>query len=107
MKDGQTALFPVVMRGQGCVDLVEKMVQQGANLNTQDAVSILNDFQTIMVTLYNVCPCSIPYLKDGWSPLMRAVEAGSKEMVEALLRVQCDVEIQEDVRVKAMTNSHL
>jgi ankyrin repeat protein len=41
MKDGQTAIFHVAVKGQGCVDLVEKMVQQGANPNIQDAVSIL------------------------------------------------------------------
>ena len=28
---------------------------------------------------------------------MRAVGIGNKEMVEALLKVQCDVDIQEDV----------
>jgi hypothetical protein len=31
---------------------------------------------------------------------MRAVGIGNKEMVESLLKVQCDVEIQEDVRIK-------
>ena len=41
LKDGQTALFHVAVKGQGCVDLIEKMVQQGANPNIQDAVSII------------------------------------------------------------------
>lgn len=41
LKDGQTAIFHVAVKGQGCVDLIEKMVQQGANPNIQDAVSIL------------------------------------------------------------------
>ena len=38
-KDGQSALFHVVMKGQERVDLVEKMLEQGANPNIQDAVS--------------------------------------------------------------------
>lgn len=39
MKDGQSALFHVVMKGQERVDLVEKMLEQGANPNIQDVVS--------------------------------------------------------------------
>ena len=33
---------------------------------------------------------------------MRVVGVGNKGMVEALLKVQCDVEIQEDVRIKTI-----
>ena len=43
MKDGQSALFHVVMKGQERVDLVEKMLEQGANPNIQDAVSGYTD----------------------------------------------------------------
>ena len=46
--------------------------------------------------------CRVSHFKGGWSPLMRVVGVGNKGMVEALLKVQCDVEIQEDVRIKTI-----
>lgn len=39
LQDGQSALFHVVVKGQKQVDLVEKMLEQGANPNLQDTVS--------------------------------------------------------------------
>lgn len=41
LKDGQSALFHVVVKGQKRVDLVEKMLEQEANPNIQDVVSII------------------------------------------------------------------
>ena len=41
LKDGQSALFHVVVKGQRRVDLVEKMLEQEANPNIQDAVSMI------------------------------------------------------------------
>ena len=43
MKDGQSALFHVVMKGQERIDLVEKILEQGANPNIRDAVSGYTD----------------------------------------------------------------
>ena len=42
--DGQTALLHVVLKGLERVDLIGKMLEQGANPNIQDAVSILLNF---------------------------------------------------------------
>ena len=52
LKDGQSALFHVVVKGQKRVDLVEKMLEQGADPNIQDAVSII--FCLTIVTLITV-----------------------------------------------------
>ena len=53
LKDGQTALFHVVVKGQEHVDLIEKMLEQGASPNIQDVVSILYR--------YKLFPQSEPY----------------------------------------------
>lgn len=42
LQDGQSALFHVIVKGQKRADLVERMLEQGANPNIQDAVSMID-----------------------------------------------------------------
>ena len=57
LKDGQSALFHVVMKGQRHIDLVEKMLEQGANPNIQDAVSMIISITYSHILKHIHCVC--------------------------------------------------